>query len=286
MRRCRCPSPPGACRAGCSTARCARRRAAAGAEVRCAAVLGAEADGLVLAAAARRGWGGPRRARGARHRQARAARPSAARGAGGRARAEAASARARRRNRRRCCCPSTAAMRACSRCPAAPAPISARRCMARRARRRATPARCVARVAAGSALGERLLAAMEPAWARPLAVGGVPYGFRHRDGVGASDTFYRVGDQAAVIPSFTGSGIAARAAFGAGGGGGDRRRDGRAALPRANGGGARARPMRWAGAAAWLLACGALSDAGGRCGEPVRRCWRSAARRTRIAGEA
>ena len=90
----------------------------------------------------------------------------------------------------------------------------------------------LARVAAGSALGARLLAAMEPAWARPLAVGGVPYGFRHRDGVGASDSFYRVGDQAAVIPSFTGSGIALALHLGAGGGGGDRRRDGGAALPR------------------------------------------------------
>jgi menaquinone-9 beta-reductase len=63
------------------------------------------------------------------------------------------------------------------------------------------------RVATGSALAARLLSEARPAWGRPLAVAGVPYGFRHRtpDGPQAA---YRVGDQAAVIPSFTGEGVA------------------------------------------------------------------------------
>jgi flavin-dependent dehydrogenase len=43
-----------------------------------------------------------------------------------------------------------------------------------------------------------------PLWARPLAVGAIPYGFLHR-GDGPA---YRVGDQLAVIPSFAGDGIA------------------------------------------------------------------------------
>jgi len=68
------------------------------------------------------------------------------------------------------------------------------------------PAAFLAQVAAGSALGARLLRDATPEWDRPLAVAGVPYGFRHRgDG---PPGLYRVGDQAAVIPSFTGEGIA------------------------------------------------------------------------------
>lgn len=61
------------------------------------------------------------------------------------------------------------------------------------------------RVRAGSALAERLLRDARPLWPKPLAVAGVPYGFR-------ADTtapgLYRVGDQASVIPSFTGDGMA------------------------------------------------------------------------------
>ena len=141
----------------------------------------------------------------------------------------------------------------------------------------------VARVAAGSALGERLLAAMEPVWARPLAVGGVPYGFRHRDGFGASDSFYRVGDQAAVIASFTGSGIAlalfsglaAAEAIGAGTG---------ARCFHAEWRRRTARPMRWAGAAAWLLrAAPYLAAAGAASGPPALLAL--GARGTRIARE-
>jgi flavin-dependent dehydrogenase len=56
------------------------------------------------------------------------------------------------------------------------------------------------------ALRERLATA-KPLLARPLAVAGVPYGFLHRDD-GATPGLYRVGDQAAVIPSLTGDGIA------------------------------------------------------------------------------
>jgi len=69
----------------------------------------------------------------------------------------------------------------------------------------AVPADLLAAVAAGSALGARLLGGARPAWAKPLAIGGVPYGWRAAPGpVG----LYRVGDQAAVIPSFTGEGVA------------------------------------------------------------------------------
>lgn len=40
---------------------------------------------------------------------------------------------------------------------------------------------------------------------RPLAVAGVPYGFLQRE---HTETLYRIGDQAAVIPSLTGDGMA------------------------------------------------------------------------------
>lgn len=141
------------------------------------------------------------------------------------------------------------------------------------------PGALLARVAAGSALGARLLTVMEPAWARPLAVGGVPYGFRHRDDGDESDSFYRVGDQAAVIPSFTGSGIAvalhsglaAAAAIVAGTGARRFHADWRR---RAAG------PMRWAGATAWLLRAVPYLTAGGAAASPAMMVL--AARRTRI----
>ena len=56
------------------------------------------------------------------------------------------------------------------------------------------------------ALDERLRGAT-PLWATPASVAGLPYGYVCR----ASDCaegLYRVGDQLAVIPSFTGEGIA------------------------------------------------------------------------------
>jgi flavin-dependent dehydrogenase len=53
----------------------------------------------------------------------------------------------------------------------------------------------------------RRLAGSVACWERPLAVYRIPYGHLHRDGDDASGV-YRVGDQAAVIPSFTGDGMA------------------------------------------------------------------------------
>ncbi len=55
-------------------------------------------------------------------------------------------------------------------------------------------------------LRDRLAAAM-PLLPRPLAVAGIPYGFLHRD-TGNTPGLFRVGDQAAVIPSLTGDEIA------------------------------------------------------------------------------
>jgi flavin-dependent dehydrogenase len=52
-------------------------------------------------------------------------------------------------------------------------------------------------------LEERLRGA-EPCWARPLALGSIPYGYVRREGDGP----FRLGDQAAVIPSFAGDGMA------------------------------------------------------------------------------
>lgn len=53
-------------------------------------------------------------------------------------------------------------------------------------------------------LGERLAGAM-PLLDRPLAISGVPYGYLHRPA--AREAGWRLGDQAAVIPSFTGDGM-------------------------------------------------------------------------------
>jgi flavin-dependent dehydrogenase len=66
-----------------------------------------------------------------------------------------------------------------------------------------TAAGFVAHVAAGSTLAERALRDLRPALDRPMTVAGVPYGFVHR-GNGP----FRVGDQASVIPSFCGDGVA------------------------------------------------------------------------------
>jgi flavin-dependent dehydrogenase len=52
-------------------------------------------------------------------------------------------------------------------------------------------------------LEERLRGA-EPCWARPLALSAIPYGHVRRE----SDGPFRLGDQAAVIPSFSGDGMA------------------------------------------------------------------------------
>lgn len=74
-----------------------------------------------------------------------------------------------------------------------------------------TAAEFLDRVRQGSALAERLLRAAHPVWPRPLAVAGVPYGFRQQGGV---EGLYRVGDQVSVIPSFTGDGMAMALASG------------------------------------------------------------------------
>ena len=52
-------------------------------------------------------------------------------------------------------------------------------------------------------LARRLKGAV-PVWERPLAIGSIPYGYFQREECG----IWRVGDQAAVIPSFTGDGMA------------------------------------------------------------------------------
>lgn len=56
------------------------------------------------------------------------------------------------------------------------------------------------------ALAERLAGAV-PLLDRPLAISAVPYGFLHRPGRTGGGTLYRLGDQAVVIPSFTGEGM-------------------------------------------------------------------------------
>ncbi|WP_338663455.1 FAD-dependent monooxygenase [Pararoseomonas sp. SCSIO 73927] len=66
----------------------------------------------------------------------------------------------------------------------------------------------LARVAAGSARGAALLRGAAPLLPRPMAVAGVPYGFRHRDGKAPDPGLYRVGDQFAVVPSLAGDGVA------------------------------------------------------------------------------
>lgn len=49
----------------------------------------------------------------------------------------------------------------------------------------------------------RRLAGAQPLWTRPLAISPIPYGWVQK----TASPFWRVGDQAAVIPSFTGDGI-------------------------------------------------------------------------------
>jgi len=54
----------------------------------------------------------------------------------------------------------------------------------------------------------RRLAAAIPFAKRPLAVAGVPYGHLHAPHPGAAPGLFRLGDQAAVIPSLAGDGVA------------------------------------------------------------------------------
>lgn len=55
-------------------------------------------------------------------------------------------------------------------------------------------------------LGERLTSA-EAQLERPLTIAGLPYGFVHRPQVHDAPGLFRTGDQAAVIPSFSGDGV-------------------------------------------------------------------------------
>ncbi|WP_205083330.1 NAD(P)/FAD-dependent oxidoreductase, partial [Paracraurococcus ruber] len=121
----------------------------------------------------------------------------------------------------------------------------------------------------------RLLAGATPLWDRPLAVAGVPYGWRAP--AAGPPGLYRVGDQASVIPSFTGEGIALAlhsglAAAAAILDGGDATQF-QAAWQRRSAG-----AMRWAGLGALVLrqAPGAFALAAPLAG-------RALARRTRIA---
>ncbi len=50
------------------------------------------------------------------------------------------------------------------------------------------------------------LAGAEPLLGRPLAISPIPYGFLRRDAI--AENLFAIGDQAAVIPSFTGDGLA------------------------------------------------------------------------------
>ena len=48
----------------------------------------------------------------------------------------------------------------------------------------------------------------EACWKQPLAISGIPYGFIHNDYMQENEGLYRLGDQIAVIPSFSGDGMA------------------------------------------------------------------------------
>lgn len=135
----------------------------------------------------------------------------------------------------------------------------------------------LAHAAAGSALAERLLAGLRPAQARPLVVAGVPYGFLHRGG-GMEEPF-RIGDQAAVIPSFCGDGVAM--ALGSGLAAAAALRSG--AVPAAHHDARAARlsgGMRLAALFAWLSARAPLALVAGMSLAPGVA--RGAARRTRL----
>jgi flavin-dependent dehydrogenase len=109
------------------------------------------------------------------------------------------------------------------------------------------PAALLAHVMAGSALARQLLGTARPGWARVLAVAGVPYGFVNR-AVGPPG-LYRVGDQAAVVPSLCGDGIAMALASG-----------GRAAAMVVSGAGAAAHHRAWAGSVAPGMRLAGLAD--------------------------
>ncbi|RYI99407.1 MAG: FAD-dependent oxidoreductase [Acetobacteraceae bacterium] len=142
---------------------------------------------------------------------------------------------------------------------------------------RTRPADLLAAVVAGSALGARLLRHAAPRWGKPLAVAGIPYGYRLP--AGGPPGLYRIGDQASVIPSFTGegmalalhSGLAAAAAILAG----QPAEAFHAAWRRRSAG-----PMRWAGLGAWAMQAAPAGFAAAASFAPLARM---VARQTRLA---
>jgi menaquinone-9 beta-reductase len=72
---------------------------------------------------------------------------------------------------------------------------------------RSFPGALAAVAPVGSLLAERL-AGHQPEWERPLAVSRIPYGYRIWRTPAGPDWLWPIGDQAAVIPSFTGDGMA------------------------------------------------------------------------------
>ena len=61
----------------------------------------------------------------------------------------------------------------------------------------------LAEIRAAAPLLDQRLAGAEPQWTRPFAVSAIPYGYVARGG----DELWRLGDQASVIPSFSGDGM-------------------------------------------------------------------------------
>jgi flavin-dependent dehydrogenase len=135
----------------------------------------------------------------------------------------------------------------------------------------------LAHVARGSVLAEQLLAGLRPVLARPMTVAGVPYGFLHRGG--ESGEPFRVGDQAAVIPSFCGDGVAM--ALESGWAAAEALRHGTAAETHHTARASRlAGGMRLAGLMAWLTAHAPQLLLAGVVVAPGTARW--AARRTRL----
>lgn len=137
----------------------------------------------------------------------------------------------------------------------------------------------LAHVAGGSVLAERLLGGLRPVLVRPLVVAGVPYGFLHRGMDEGRTEPFRVGDQAAVIPSFCGDGVAM--ALGSGLAAAAALTGGQApASFHAERAAALAGGMRLAGLLAWLAARAPRVVLGGVAVAPSVAGW--AARRTRL----
>lgn len=78
---------------------------------------------------------------------------------------------------------------------------------------RSYPGALQAAAPVGSLLARRL-AGHQPEWERPLAVARIPYGYRIWRTPAGPDWLWPIGDQAAVIPSFTGDGMAMALASG------------------------------------------------------------------------